>query len=78
MNTRAHAISTGIEAPRGGAWIAQVGDAFQSLRAAMRASAAARRRVRDAVAVREYARQIESVDPGLAADLRAAVDRQFG
>jgi len=77
MNTRVHAMSTGIEAPRGGAWIAQVREAFHSLRAAMRASAAARRRVRDIVAVREYARQVENIDPGLASDLRAAADRQF-
>ena len=45
---------------------------------AARASAAARRRARDAMIVRDYAMQIEHVDPGMAAALRAAVDRHVG
>ncbi len=78
MNTRVNVLSSGIATPRGSSWIAQVADAVRSFGTAARASAAARRRVRDAMIVRDYALQIEHVDPGMAADLRAAVDRHIG
>lgn len=79
MSTQVHVIvPASVEAPRGAVWFGQAFDALRSLGKAVRASAETRRRSRDAVAVREYALQIEKTDPGMAADLRAAVDRHLG
>ncbi len=79
MSSQVHVIvPPAIAAPRGAVWFGQAFDALRSLRTAVRASAEARRRSRDAVAVRAYALQIEKTDPGMAADLRAAVDRHIG
>lgn len=71
-------VPAAIDAPRGALWFGQAFDALRALGTAVRASADARRRSRDAVAVRDYARLIEKTDPGMAADLRAAVDRHLG
>ncbi len=79
MSTQVNVIvPANIEAPRGAVWFGQAVDAARSFAAAVRASAKARRQTRDAVAVRQYAVYLEKTDPGMAADLRAAVDRQLG
>ncbi len=79
MSTRAHVIvPSNVEAPRGAVWFGQALDAVRAFGTAARASAQARRRARDAASVREYAMYLEKTDPGMAADLRAAVDRHLG
>lgn len=49
--------------------------ALRSLIDLQRSRAAARRRARDLLAVRELACQMRASDPGVAADLSAAADR---
>jgi len=79
MSTQVHVIvPAAVDAPRGAVWFGQAFDTLRSFGKAVRASAESRRRARDAATVRDYALQIEKTDPGMAADLRAAVDRHLG
>jgi hypothetical protein len=64
--------------PRGAVWVGQFIDTFKAYRAAARATSLAKETARDAAAVRRYADSLRLTNPGMAADLYAAVDRQLG
>jgi hypothetical protein len=61
-------------APRLAAWLGQSIDAARAFRRALALRAGRRRQVRDAIALRHLAQQLESSMPSMAADLRRAVD----
>lgn len=64
--------------PRGAVWVGELIDTFNAYRAAASATSEARNRARNAADVRRYADRLRASDPGMAADLHAAVDRYIG
>jgi hypothetical protein len=68
-------VTAPVRAPRGAQWLGQLVSAVQAYRVAARATREQRQRVKDAIAVRALAADLERSMPGMAADLRAAADR---
>lgn len=66
-----------LATPRLASWLGHVIDAASALRRSHAARAAHRRLVREANDLRELACQIETSQPGMAADLRRAADSEF-
>lgn len=63
--------------PRGALFIGRLFDTLQAYRKAHQAQRELHQRARDAVRVRALAAALEKSDPGMASDLRCAVDRHF-
>ena len=64
--------------PRGAVWIGELIDTFKAYRAAARAASLAKEAELEAAALRRYADSLRETNPGMAADLYAAVDRHIG
>lgn len=64
--------------PRGAVWVGKLIDTFNAYRVASAATNDVRTRARHAAEVRRHADRLSVSDPGMAADLRAAVDRYLG
>lgn len=71
-------LPTAVRTPRGARWVGQLIDVIQAFSRAWSETQKIRVRERNAAWVRDYANRIAATDPGMAADLRAAVDRELG
>ena len=79
MSTRITVITpVPVSPPPAVAWIGSLIDTTQAFGKAWRATVKARQLARDTAELRAYVAQLERTDPGMAADLRAALDRQRG
>lgn len=63
--------------PRNAPFLGRLLEAVQAYLKAQRAQHEARQRVRDAMRVRALADSMQPYDPGMASDLRCAVDRYY-